>query len=115
MRQLKVRFDKADGTPWTEWDSPSGMPLDMIHFKENTALNVISCTANDHPELQMFIGNRVLCGIDKNSFLERFKNGSGYEYIEEWKIKRCKSMSLLNGKQILRITEMLREYGHKLT
>lgn len=114
MRQLKVRFDKADGSPWTEWDNPSGMPIEMLNLKENTALNCI-CTANDFPELQVFIGKRVICGIDKNLFLECFKNGEGYEYIEKWKINHYKSMSLLNGKQILRITEMLREYGHKLT
>lgn len=36
----------------------------------------------------------------------------GYECIEEWKIKHHLSLDLLNGKQILKITELLREYGH---
>ena len=115
MHLLKVNWGKADGTPWNEWDNPAGMPLDMIHFKENTAVNAICCTANDNPELQIFIGQRVICGINKNNFLDHFKNGSGYEYIEEWKIKHHDSMSLLNGKQILKITNMLKEYGHKNT
>jgi hypothetical protein len=111
MTLLKVSFAKADGTPWNEWDNPSSMPIDMIHFKENTIVNG-SGTANDFPELQIFIGKRVICGIDKNYFLSQFKKGNGYEYIEEWKARCHKSMDLLNGSQILKITDMLREYGH---
>jgi hypothetical protein len=108
---LKVNFAKADGTPWNEWDSPSSMPLDMIYLKENTPINGFG-TANDFPELQIFIGQRVMCSINKNNLLCEFKNGRGYEYIEKWKIQHYLPMNLLNGSQILKITSMLREYGH---
>ena len=100
-RLLKLRFsiDQRDNN---EWFYPEGQPLDMIHLKE--------C---DEHSVQVFIGDRVMGAIQKHNFLGVFNQGKGYEYIEEWKNRHHIALQQLNGGQILRITELLRAYGHR--
>ena len=99
-RLLKMRFtiDERDNN---EWCYPSGQPLDAIHLKE--------C---DPFSLQVFLGSRVMGAIQKHYFLGVFSQGKGYEYIEEWKNRHHIALQQLTGAQILRITDLLRSYGH---
>ena len=100
MRNLKVRWDRKDGKPWDEWTLPSSVDSSKLNFKE----------LDD--TLQIFLGNRVFGNISKDYLLKMMRNGEGYEYIEEWKMQHHISLSQLSGKQILTLTNMLREYGH---
>ena len=100
-RLLKIRFtiDERDNN---EWYYPSGQPLDMLHLEEPDAMSI-----------QIFLGDRVMGAIQKHYFLGLFSQGKGYEYIEEWKNRHHIALQQLTGAQILRITELLRSYGHK--
>jgi hypothetical protein len=92
-------FKKADGTPWNEHDNPGGMLTTMIRIKP----------LEDY--IQIFMGTRVI-GRITTFYLKMFKEGRGYEFIEEWKAHNFPFIKQLNGSQILHITELLRQYGH---
>lgn len=101
MKLLKVKWDRKDGKPWDEWTFPSAVDSSKLNFKEFNGA------------LQIFLGERVFGNISKEYLLRMMRNGEGYEYIEKWKIQHHISLSQLNGKQLLTLTNMLREYGHK--
>lgn len=98
-RVLKVKWQIDDYIP-NEWDFPSHFPIDFIKLIVHADI------------IQVFLGCRVMGSMTKSYFLKEFKEGRGYEYIEEWKIKHWHTMNKLNGKQILKITELFRSYGH---
>lgn len=100
-RKLKVNWGRADGKPWTEWDCPGGMPLDMLHLK---------CV--DSEAVQVFIGERVMCSMSIPCLVFEFGRAKGYEYIEEWKVRHHLSLAQMSGSQIHRMTELLRDLGH---
>jgi hypothetical protein len=97
---LKINW-KLDDSVNTEWSYPEYQPVEKLHLKEA-----------DSESLQVFLGNRVIGAIHKNYFLSVFNQGNGYEFIEEWKIRHHLALRQLNGKQIIKITELLRNYGH---
>lgn len=99
-KAMTVRFSKP-GVDYNEWISPREQPLDKLHLR--------MCDDNS---LQVFLGNRVMGAITYPYFLKIFKEGRGYEFIEEWKIQHHIALRQLSGAQILRITELLRAYGH---
>jgi hypothetical protein len=99
MRMLKIKWHDDDYIA-TEWNSPSTVPVDFIKLIVHADI------------IQVFLSCRVIGNMTKSYFLQEFKEGRGYEYIEEWKTKHHHTMNKLNGKQILKITELLRSFGH---
>lgn len=93
IRMLKIKW-RDDDYIATEWNSPSTVPIELIVHAD---------------VIQVFLGCRIMGSMTKSFF---FKNLKKVEDMNTLKNGKLNIGIKLNGRQILKITELFRSFGH---